>query len=152
MTMSVNETLARFAAHARGSIDNLLDNSGKFDIDIARQTGAINLVKKLKIKTRRYFPKDGNPQEEITHEIELYDTQNALTQIGKVHALFTDRTATNLTAAQVGLQNYLQQHAHIKTEIAAAAFAEHLGVSYTALLEAVQPTLQLEQYVDTLPV
>lgn len=89
--MSANETLMRLAAHARGDIDDCLDDDGRFSLDKARKAKKTNLIKKLRIKeTKRMIGDD----EVITQEIdfELHDAQAALQLIGRHHKLFVDRT------------------------------------------------------------
>lgn len=89
--MSANEVLMRLAEHARGDIDNYLDEAGNFDLPKARQAAKTKLIRKFKTKTTvRTF---GETEVETTEvEFELYDAQAALSLLGKHHALFTDKT------------------------------------------------------------
>lgn len=89
--MTADETMMRLAAHARGDIDDFLDDAGRFDIGKARKAQKTGLIKRLKIKeTKRLI----DETEIVTQEVdfELYDAQAALQLIGKNHALFTDKT------------------------------------------------------------
>lgn len=92
--MSANEVLMRLAEHARGDIDDYLDDNGNFDLAKARRAAKTKLIKKFKTKTtvRTY----GEAEVETTEvEFELYDAQAALALLGKHHALFTDRSEVN---------------------------------------------------------
>lgn len=101
--MSANEVLARLAEHARGDIDDYLNDTGAFDLEKARQAGRTRLIKKLKTRTTQ---KTGDDWESTTVEVEfeLYDAQSALVHIGKHHKLFADRT--EITGADGGPIEY----------------------------------------------
>jgi phage terminase small subunit len=86
------EILARLTKYSRSSIADVLDGSGEFDIDYAKANHSDDLIKKLKIKRRIIPVKDGEPETEITHEIELHDAKDATIQLGKFRGLFADRT------------------------------------------------------------
>lgn len=84
MAMSADEALARIADHARGDIDELLDENGNLSIAQARENGKTHLIKsisKTQIESEQ-FSKDET-------KFELYDAQAALVQIMKVHNLTT---------------------------------------------------------------
>lgn len=89
--MSANEVLMRIAEHARGDIDDYLDDNGGFDLAKARRAAKTRLIKKFKTKTTvRTF---GETEVETTEiEFELYDAQAALALLGKHHKLFVDRS------------------------------------------------------------
>lgn len=84
--MEADEVLSRLADQARGTIEDYISfNHAPYptftlDLDKARQRGVLHLIKKLK------YNAEGFP------EIELYDAQAALVQIGKHHKLFADQT------------------------------------------------------------
>ena len=92
--MSANEVLARLSKQARGSLADVLNEEGNFDLAALRQSGFHDLLKKLKIKkTVRH---DGRGRaadkiEEVTHELEIHDPQAALVHLGRFHKLFVDR-------------------------------------------------------------
>lgn len=90
--MSANEVLARLSRHARGSLLDLLDESGEFDMDGAKERGVDDLLKKLKRKVHTHRTKDGEEDETVTHEFEIHDPQAALVHLGRFHKLFTDKT------------------------------------------------------------
>lgn len=89
--MTADETLMRLAAHARGDIDDCLDDDGRFSLDKARKAKKTSLIKKLRIKETKRVIDD---EEVITQDIEfeLHDAQAALQLIGRHHKLFVDRT------------------------------------------------------------
>lgn len=99
--MTADEVLMRLAAHARGDIDDCLDEHGRFDLSKARKAQKTGLIKRLKIKeTKRLI----DETEIVTQEVdfELHDAQAALQLIGRHHKLFVDRTETELTGKDGG--------------------------------------------------
>lgn len=82
--MSSNEVLARLADHARGDMRDFANI--RTPIALAKHPNG-NLIKKFKRTITT--DKDGGKEEKI--ELELYDAQDALVQIGRYHKLFTDR-------------------------------------------------------------
>lgn len=90
--MAADEVLARLAAHARGTLDDFLDEEGRVDLDGARQAGALHLLKKYACEEVY----EGASLEKLRLvrklRLEMYDAQNALVQIGRHHGLFTDKT------------------------------------------------------------
>ena len=103
IVMSADEVLTRLADMARGDISDLmaLTTSG-FTFELLIDDGNGNkipnpktkLIRKIKQKVTTYLAKseDGEDREIIETELELYDAQAALVQIGRYHALFTDKT------------------------------------------------------------
>lgn len=93
LKVSADEVLVRLADQARGSMGDFLKfydgvNTPFLDLQAAKEKGLLHLVKKLK------YNKDGQP------EIELYDAQAALVQLGRHHKLFTDNAEMNITLAK----------------------------------------------------
>lgn len=89
LAMSANEVLLRLAEHARGTMEDFteiieLDDKGRstfiVSLSKAKRLGKLGLIKKLT------YTKDGG------YTIELYDSQAALSLIGKHHGLFKDIT------------------------------------------------------------
>lgn len=109
--MQATEILARLSQIARGTINDVIGNSGTFDLEQARENGSIHLVKKLKTKRTIMQKKtevtesmktflaedevdDIETQTEIIHEeieFELHDPHAALIDLGKHHKLFTQK-------------------------------------------------------------
>jgi phage terminase small subunit len=105
MTMPANEVLTRLTSIAKGKVTDVLDESGKFDIHLAKQRHKDHLLKKLKvkrtsrvvnIKTKEFEEEE---VEEITEtsvlteeiEFEMYSAHEALRDLGKHHKLFTEK-------------------------------------------------------------
>lgn len=86
---TADEVLLRLADHARGTVEDFIDDAGEVDINAARERRKLHLVKKLKQTTR--FDKDGGRT--VTIEAELYDAQAATVQLGRALGLFVDKTA-----------------------------------------------------------
>ena len=80
--MSAYEVLSRTSDIARGSAEDYLkfDDYGHVSIDLERMRddGKLHLVKKYKVTKQAV-------------EVELYDAQAALVQMGKQHGLFPNR-------------------------------------------------------------
>lgn len=89
--MSADEVLRRLAEHARGDIDDYLNDDGQFDLPKARRAKKTGLIKKLKTK-RTVRVLDDTEYVTTEVEFELYDAQAALVNIGKHHGLFVDKT------------------------------------------------------------
>lgn len=82
--MSADEVLLRLTEHARGDMGDFVTfvdgvRVPILDLSKANREGKMHLVKKLK------YSNDGGV------EFELYDSQAALVQLGKVYKLFTDK-------------------------------------------------------------
>lgn len=104
--MSAGEVIARLTSQASADIGDAfdIDESGypRLNISKLKKLGKTHLIKKLK------FDAAGNP------EVEMYDAQNALQLLGKVHALFTER-------------HVIDQNIHVNVQVRAtmtAAMAE----------------------------
>lgn len=92
--MSADEALTRLADIARGDMGDFLDiGSMGFIIDLngAQEKGLTKLIKKVRMRTVTTLAKDGTETETHDTEIELYSALDALVQIGRHHALFTDK-------------------------------------------------------------
>ena len=80
--MTADEVLIRLAEQARGGVEEFVEiKAGMpfFNWERLVQSGKLHLVKKLK------YNSNGQP------EVEFYDAQAALVQLGRHHGLFTDR-------------------------------------------------------------
>lgn len=81
MAMPANEVLARLAEHARSTMEDFIEIKGGLpfiQLDNAQQVGKLHLLKKFKVTKQGV-------------EIELYDAQAALRDLGRAHGLFKDR-------------------------------------------------------------
>lgn len=114
--MSANEVMARLSAIARGDIEDVLDEDGRFDLEKARRAKKTGLLKKLKRKTTAKkvdARTEGDDEEAETIEtsivyeeidFEMYSAHEALRDLGKYHALFNERSGSvnlNLTAEEL---------------------------------------------------
>ena len=88
--MGVNEILAMTTFLARATLDDVLDEEGRFDIKKARETGGIHALKRIKHRISRYHLKDGTFRETITHEVELRDRNGSLELMGRQFQLWDD--------------------------------------------------------------
>lgn len=82
VAMGADEVLVRLAEQARGAPENFIEIKAGLPFmnwDSLKETGGLRLIKKLK------YDGNGNP------EVEFYDAQAALIQLGRVHGLFTDK-------------------------------------------------------------
>lgn len=100
-TMGADEVLTRLADMARGDMSDLMAiTTSGFTIDLTAKNEngetitnpKTKLIKKIKQKVTTYLAKsgDGEDREVIETELELYDAQAALVQIGKHLKLFSD--------------------------------------------------------------
>jgi hypothetical protein len=88
--MGINETLGRTSFLARATLDDVLDEEGKFDLDKARQTGGIHAIKRLRIRTNTRRYKDGTEDVTVTHEVELRDKNSSVELMGRHLGLWDD--------------------------------------------------------------
>lgn len=72
--VTAEEVIGSAAFQMRSSIADVLNETGSFDIEKARRTGAIDLIKKIKVK-ETIDSKTGD--KEVTHEIEMLTNQDA---------------------------------------------------------------------------
>lgn len=91
VAMPSTEVIARLSDHARGSLADILNKDGEFDLSDARLRGKDHLLKKLKITRNIVKNKKGPDYETINYEYEVHDKLAALEKLGKVHSLFTDK-------------------------------------------------------------
>ena len=84
LTMRADEVLIRLGQIARGSVAEFADIEKLSDL---RNHPLAHLVKKIKSKKRI----DVDGIEYLDFEFELYSAHEALRDIGKHHALFTDK-------------------------------------------------------------
>lgn len=96
--MTANEVLKRLSDQARASLLPFVqitsDGFVFFDFSHPDAKNFFHLIKKIKTKRSRQLLGQGEESSEWEHEwveVELYDAQSALVQLGRYHALFTDR-------------------------------------------------------------
>lgn len=87
LELSADAVLLRLAEQARNEGAQYLDQNGQVDMARIIRDGKQHLIKKVKVRT--ITDKNGNI---IRHEeYEFYDAQQALIQLGRAMAMFTDR-------------------------------------------------------------
>lgn len=97
--LSGNEVLARIAFHARGSMENFIDaDSGVIDMAKAREARDLGLIKRYRTKT---IINSKDDTETLETEIEMYDAQAALRDLGKHLGLFQAETNINFNLTQL---------------------------------------------------
>jgi phage terminase small subunit len=90
--MSADEVLERLSKQARGSLADVLDDNGRFDLQTIKDRGTDGLLRKLKIRKRIERGSDGSETEYVNHDLEIHNSQAALELLGKHHRLFGDVT------------------------------------------------------------
>jgi phage terminase small subunit len=108
--MSADEVLTRLGEHARGDLGEFLDIGSmafQVDLDAAKEKGITRLIKKVKMNTKTTISAEGIETETHNIELELYDAQAALVQIGRYHGLFTDKTDITSGGEPVSLSLYI---------------------------------------------
>lgn len=117
-----DEVLERLTSHARGTMADFIDvdEGGNFRINLkeAKNRARLHLIKK--IKTTRRVTEEST---ETSVELELYDAQAALVQLGKYYRLFSDR----LTVDWLGELEALGLDAHAIESELIEQFKGHLA-------------------------
>lgn len=89
--MNPDEVIARLSDHARGSMSDFLsiDADGNAHVDLAKAERAnrLHLLRRVKVGDKNV-------------EVDLYDAQTALIQLGRHYRLFVDRVQTEDWRAQ----------------------------------------------------
>jgi len=101
--MGANEVLKRLSDMAKSSllpfIEITEDGFVYFDFSHPDAKNYIHLIKKIRSKRTRQIMGSGNDAEEWENEwveVELHDAKDALVQLGRYHALFTDNIKGNV--------------------------------------------------------
>jgi hypothetical protein len=93
-TMSAEEVSLRLSEHATSSLKPFLVTSYRgqpaFDLSTPDAQAKLHLIKRVKIKQKSGGSGEKAWSEEET-EIEVYDAQQALAHMGRIHALFTEK-------------------------------------------------------------
>lgn len=140
------EALIILSDHARGDIDDYLDDDGHFDLKKARTAKKTKLIKKLKVKRRIerkrksiYASPDPNNESEDsereileeTVEFELYDAQAAATTLLKAAGGLTEKvvhTGPDDTPIQM-------EHTHAFDELSDAALLARTAQAFNRAVE-----------------
>lgn len=90
--MTADEVLARIAYHARGSLEDFVDpDSGVIDLSAAKDAKTLGLIKRYRTKQ---IINSKDDTEILETEIEMYDAQAALRDLGKHLGLFVERNVS----------------------------------------------------------
>lgn len=92
------EVLARLTEIAKGDIGDLLDANDDLEnisIKRAKELNKSHLVKKVKVFTT-VINHDGIETQTTSVDLELYSAHDALRDLGKAYALFTDNTKVSI--------------------------------------------------------
>lgn len=113
--MSAQEVVARLSNQARGSLGDFIrfpeNEHGEdiwgldpyLDLRKAQRANKLDLIKKFKQKRTTRIDKDGVETQDEYTEVELYDAQSALVQVGRYHRLFTDNIDANVATEDSGM-------------------------------------------------
>lgn len=85
--LSAESVLKLLGDHATGNLEDFLTTDGEVDLDKAKQSGVLHLLREIEVT--EFVNKDGST---IKRRIKLHDPQRALELMGKYYALFTDKT------------------------------------------------------------
>ena len=115
------EVLGSAAFQMRSSMNDLLDDTGSFSIERARETGAIDLLKKHKETTRTIYDKEGGCEVTKTVEVEILTNESARKDVANYIGLqqfapvpqsqiehFVSLTRTTATASNVSIEETLK--------------------------------------------
>lgn len=92
--MSKDEVLVQLTDIARSDMGDFLtigDESFYIDLFKAKENKKTHLIKKAKVRNTTVRARDGSVTETQEIEIELYNKQDAIVQMGKYHKLFVER-------------------------------------------------------------
>lgn len=98
--MSADEVIKRLSDIASGDPADFMDiSSVGYNLNLykAKEAGLTHLIKKVKQKTTTFIAKKKSDEDrEVTElELELYPADSALVNLGRMHALFTDKQQTD---------------------------------------------------------
>jgi hypothetical protein len=82
-----DEVIGVLAQQMHGDIADLLDESGRFDYQRAVESGVTSQIKKLRIKERKIYAMSEEIGVETTHELELYNAQEAAGKLADIFGL-----------------------------------------------------------------
>lgn len=84
LTLSPDEIKAHLQAHVTTSVDDLLGEDGGFDLEKARKTGAIDLIRELQIDEERVTVNDGEVTITRRYRFKLEPKQPALDKLARI--------------------------------------------------------------------
>ena len=89
---TADEVVRRLVEHSRGSMGEFIvvRKDGNADLNLRGVHDKLHMIKKFK-KTVKTFTRGEDVETETTYELELYDAQSALVQLGKYHRLWSEK-------------------------------------------------------------
>ncbi len=114
--MPLDEVLQRLSDHGRGSIADVLEDDGSFNLSTAKERGKDNLIKKLRINKTTRHSRDGESVEIMSQDIELHSVQGAIELVGKHHGAFDSKADKELTLSDADATRLLGQLCAIMDE------------------------------------
>jgi phage terminase small subunit len=100
VTMGAHEVLETLSKQARGTLADVLDDNGRFNLQLAKERGTIGLLRKMKVR-RRIERRENVETEYIDHDLEIHNAQTALEMLGRHHRLFGDTSGETETRETV---------------------------------------------------
>lgn len=85
--LSADAVIKLLSDHATGTLEDFLNSDGEIDLETARQSGLMHLLKEVEI-TETYNKDDSGS---VRRKIKLHDPQKALELLGRYYVLFTDK-------------------------------------------------------------
>ena len=82
--MGANEAIVRLSEQARGSLGDLLDDKGAFNLRESKTKGTDRLLKELTVIR-------DNENRTITYKYKIHDSQAALDKIARIHSLYVEK-------------------------------------------------------------
>lgn len=89
---SPHEILTILTKQAKGSLADVLDEDGYFDLKDAKRRGVDGLMKELEIKEKVVQTLGQETVLERNFKYKIHDSQAAADKLGKFHKLWTDKT------------------------------------------------------------
>lgn len=105
LTMPANVVLTRLTEIAEATIEDVVDEDGRFNFDVVKSNKKAHLIKKIKVKRVSKILREKGSDEDLEtsllHEdidFEMYSSHEALRDLGKHHKLFTDKIEQEINA------------------------------------------------------
>lgn len=130
--VQTNEVVGTLASQMRADLADILP-----DDEIlrgARERGVSHLIKKLKVRRRLIPVKDGEPIEEVTHELEVYSAQEAAKQLCMTLGLNKKEAENPLDAAREAFSVLSREFTDVPRGLIAERVGKRFGVEPSELI------------------
>lgn len=108
------EVVGSATRQMRSSIDDVLDDDGSFSIEKARETNAVDLIKKQKETIKTFTDKDGNTEITKTVEVEMMTNQDGRKEVanylGMAHLATNPQSLTDEELARELLRRVTENY------------------------------------------